>query len=273
MSWTKEMFGVEKPVIALLHLRAMPGDPLFCAIDTMKQVVNTARDELLALQEGGVDGVLIANEFSLPYEKKVSYVTVAAMARIIGELMPELSIPFGVNIVSNPVATIDLAAATGAKFVRSTFTGAYMGESGITDTDIATTLRRKKALGLDDLKLLYKVNPESDTYLTERMLQRITKSVIFHCFPDALCVSGASAGTETDDGLIEQVSEVAGSIPVFCNTGCTAENIQQKLLISDGACVGTAFKKDGKFANLVEKQRVVNFMQQVFKLRARLLER
>ncbi|MFQ8841340.1 MAG: BtpA/SgcQ family protein [Clostridium fessum] len=33
---------------------------------------------------GGVDGILIANEFSLPYEKKVSYVTVAAMGRVVG---------------------------------------------------------------------------------------------------------------------------------------------------------------------------------------------
>ena len=24
----KELFGVEKPIIALLHLRALPGDPL-----------------------------------------------------------------------------------------------------------------------------------------------------------------------------------------------------------------------------------------------------
>ena len=34
-------------------------------------IENAAR-ELQALQEGGVDGILIANEFSLPYEKKVS---------------------------------------------------------------------------------------------------------------------------------------------------------------------------------------------------------
>ena len=27
--WTKELFKVEKPIIALLHLRALPGDPLF----------------------------------------------------------------------------------------------------------------------------------------------------------------------------------------------------------------------------------------------------
>lgn len=52
----------------------------------MGEVIENAARELQALQEGGVDGVLIANEFSLPYEKKVSYVTVAAMGRVVGEL-------------------------------------------------------------------------------------------------------------------------------------------------------------------------------------------
>ena len=136
--WTKELFKVEKPIIALLHLRALPGDPLFGG--SMNAVIEKAREELNALQDGGVDGILIANEFSLPYEKKVSHVTVAAMGRIVGELSRDIKVPFGVNIVSNPLATIDLAAATGANFVRSTFTGAYIGENGITDTNIPETL-------------------------------------------------------------------------------------------------------------------------------------
>ena len=28
--WTQDMFGVEKPIIALLHLDALPGDPGYC---------------------------------------------------------------------------------------------------------------------------------------------------------------------------------------------------------------------------------------------------
>ena len=267
--WMDDLFGTKKPIIALLHLRAMPGDPLYGRDDSMEKVVETAAEELRLLQEGGVDGVLIANEFSLPYEKKVSAVTVGAMGYIVGALRREIKIPFGVNIVSNPLATIDLAAATGANFVRSTFTGAYMGESGITDTDIAQVLRRKKALGLDDLKLFFKVNPESDAYLAERPITKVTKSMIFHCFPDALCVSGASAGSETDSSLMRQVKEVAGDTPVLCNTGCTAENIQEKLSYSDGACVGTAFKKDGKFSNTVDGDRVKIFMDRVNEYRSR----
>ena len=57
--WTQEMFGVEKPIIALLHLDALPGDPGYCG--SMEQVIEHARDDLISLQDGVVDGILFAN--------------------------------------------------------------------------------------------------------------------------------------------------------------------------------------------------------------------
>ena len=57
--WTQELFGVEKPIIALLHLDPMPGDPGFCG--KLETVLAHARADLEALQIGGVDGILFAN--------------------------------------------------------------------------------------------------------------------------------------------------------------------------------------------------------------------
>ena len=261
--WTKEMFGVKKPIIALLHLRALPGDPLYETKKGMAWVVETAREELRSLQEGGVDGILFANEFSLPYQPQVDYVTVASMARIIGELRGELTVPYGVNIASNPMAALELAVAVDAQFVRAAFTGAYLGESGITTTNVAQTVRRRLQLNAGHIKMLYKVNPESDVYLAERDIKKITRSMVFHCFPDGLCVSGSSAGSVTDNSILQEVKQVAGDVPVFCNAGRTAQNVIEKLQLVDGTCVGTAFKKDGKFNNFVDKARVVEFMNTV----------
>ena len=64
--WIHDMFGADKPIIALLHLDALPGDPGFCG--DMDVVLDHAARDLTALQDGGVDGILIANEFSLPYQ-------------------------------------------------------------------------------------------------------------------------------------------------------------------------------------------------------------
>ena len=54
MLWTEEMFGVKKPIIAMLHLKPLPGDPMFKKGDTVKSIVNQARKVLKALQDGGV---------------------------------------------------------------------------------------------------------------------------------------------------------------------------------------------------------------------------
>lgn len=263
MSWLKEIVGTEKPVLAMLHLRALPGDPRYGRGDSMENVVRQARQDLISLQDGGVDGVIFSNEFSLPYQRRVSPVTVAAMARVIGELLPLIRVPFGVDVISDATAAIELAAAVGAKWVRGTFTGAYAGDGGIQNTDVAATLRRKRDLGLFDLRLLYFVNQESDVYLNDRDIQSIARSVIFKCAPDGLCVSGESAGMAASSELITRVKAVAGTTPVFANTGCTAENIAEKLSICDGAVVGTAFKVDGNFEQPVDPARVQAFMQNV----------
>lgn len=75
--WTQEMFGVEKPIIALLHLDALPGDPGYCG--SMDTVLEHARQDLVALQNGGVDGILFANEFSLPYQPVADVAVISAM--------------------------------------------------------------------------------------------------------------------------------------------------------------------------------------------------
>lgn len=265
--WTQDMFGVEKPIIALLHLDALPGDPGYCG--DMKTVTEHARKDLLALQDGGVDGILFANEFSLPYQPVADIAVVSAMAYIIGKLKDEISVPLGVNVVKNPIATIDLGAATGAKFGRSCFSGAYMGEYGVYVSNSGEAIRHRKALGIEDMKLLFKVNPEADAYLVQRDVQVVAKSIMFGDFADGLCVSGAAAGAEPDDVILSRVHEVAKprKVPVFCNTGCNHGNVREKLGNCDGVCMGTAFKKDGVFNGRVDKERVREFMEIVADIR------
>ncbi len=265
MTWTKDMFGVEKPIIALLHCNPFPGDPRFeDGVDSMEKAVVDARNDLHALQEGGVDGVLFSNEFSFPYQAKAEPVQACGMSRIIGELKGEIKVPFGIDLEADPMLAMDLAAAVDACFIRGTFTGTYVGVGGITCPDTGAILRRKKALGLKNVKLLYFLNNESDSYMTPVDYPDLAGEIIFNCEPDALCVTGAHAGVEARNTMIEKTREKVHhlGVPVFAATGCNATNIREKLAISDGALVGTCLKEGGKFKNHVDLARVKEFMSQ-----------
>ena len=273
MLWTTKLFGVKKPIIAMLHLDPLPGDPRWRYGDTMESVVQHALTDLKALQDGGVDGILISNEFSLPYQRHMNFVTPAAMAYVVGRLREHIRVPFGVDCISDGEATIELAAAVGAAFVRGTFCGVYVGDGGFYNNDFSALLRRKAALHLDNLKMLYFINPESDRNLDTRPLADIAKSTIFKAHPDGLCISANAAGQDVDDALITSVKEANPEVVVLCNTGCRPDTIVRKLRCGDAAVVGTYFKEGGKLEdsrlrNLrVDESRVKEFMAVVHSFR------
>ena len=267
MSWLKEVIGTEKAIIAMCHLQALPGDPGYDRAKGMSWVVDKAREDFLALQEGGVDAVMFSNEFSLPYLTDVRKETVAAMGRIIGELMSEIKIPFGVNALWDGSASLDLAAATGAKFVREIFTGVYASDFGLWNTNYGEVARHREAIGAGEVRLLFNIVPEAARYLAQRDIAQIARTTVFNCKADALCVSGLTAGAETDSQVLAAVKQTVPDTVVIANTGCRADNIAKQLTIADGAVVGTTFKYDGVFENQVDKERVLRFMDVVRKFR------
>lgn len=267
MNWIQDLFGTGKPIIAMCHLCALPGDPYYDPEGGMQKVIDFAVKDLRALQDGGVDSIMFSNEFSLPYLTRVKQETPIAMSRVIGEIMSEIKVPFGVDVLWDPISSIDLAAATGAKFIREIMSGVYASDFGIWNTNIGEIFRHKVYMNQKKLKMLFNIVPEAAKYLSNRDIVDIAKSTVFNNKPDALCVSGLVAGLETDTDTIRKVKSVVHNIPIFANTGCTISNIENQLAIADGAVVGTAFKIDGVFENHVDQNRVEEFMEKVREIR------
>lgn len=271
MNWMEELFGVKKPIIAMCHLQPLPGDPNYDEEKGMDYVLECARHDLLALQEGGVDGVMFSNEFSLPYLTKTEPITIAAMGWIIGALKNEITIPFGVNVLWDPIASLDLCKAVGGKFIREIITGVYASDFGLWDTNVGETARHRARIGAKDIKMLYNIVPEAAMYLAPRPIESIAKTTVFNNKPEALCVSGATAGSATDPEVLRKVKEAVGDkAPVLANTGCKKETIEMLLQYADGAVCATTFKFDGIFENLVDVKRVKEFMDVVKAFRATL---
>lgn len=266
-NWMKELFKVEKPIIAMCHLQPLPADPYYDEDGGMEKVIEAAKKDVLALQNGGVDGIMFSNEYSLPYLTKMEPITLASMAYVIGRVKSEISVPYGVNCLWDPISSLDVAKAVDGKFIREIISGVYASDFGIWDTNPGETARHRHRIGADHIKMLYNIVPEAAKYLADRDIAQIAKTTEFNCRPDAICVSGLTAGSETDTQVLSQVKNAVKKTPILCNTGCNKDNIVRQLSNSDGAVCATTFKVDGKFENPVDENRVKEFMDVVKEFR------
>lgn len=254
------VFGTEKPVIAMVHLGALPGTPLYDDQKGLDGLVSAARADLSALLAAGVDAVMFGNENDRPYEFDVDAASTATMAYVIGRLSDQITIPFGVNVLWDPNSTVALAAATGAAFCREIFTGTYASDMGHWAPDAGSALRYRKRLDRDDLLMLFNVSAEFADSLDRRPLPDRARSAVFSSVPDAVLVSGQITGEAAKMEDLEAVKAVLPDVPVLANTGVKHETVAEVMRVADGCVVGSSLKVDGHTWNAVDPDRALDFM-------------
>jgi membrane complex biogenesis BtpA family protein len=259
----RRVFGDKKPVIAMVHLGALPGAPLHDTNAGLAGLVDGARRDLAALQAAGFDAVMFGNENDRPYEFKVDTASTATMAYVIGALRSEITVPFGVNVLWDPMSTMALAAATGASFVREIMTGTYASDMGPWTPDAGAALRYRDRLGRRDLAVLFNISAEFAWSLDERSLPDRARSAVFSSIPDAVLVSGAITGEAAAMSDLAAVKKVLPDTPVLANTGVKHATVAEVLSIADGCIVGSSLKVDGNTWNPVDANRAAEFMRLV----------
>ncbi len=260
-------FKTAKPVIAMVHFGALPGAPLYDAEAGLAGLLAGVRKDLKALQEAGVDAVMFGNENDRPYEMKVDTASTATMAYVIGQLRNEITVPFGVNVLWDPMATVALAAATGASFAREIFTGLHASDMGLWAPDAGAAIRYRNRLGRSDLALMYNISAEFAWSLDQRSLADRARSAVFSSIPDAVLVSGVITGEAAALSELEAVKKVLPSTPVLANTGVKHATIADVLKIADGCVVGSSLKVDGDTWKAVDPERARDFMARARKAR------
>jgi membrane complex biogenesis BtpA family protein len=260
MSNFRRVFGDRKPVIAMVHLGALPGSPLHDGKAGIEGLVEGARKDLTALQAAGFDAVMFGNENDRPYEFKVDTASTATMAFVIGRLRPEIKVPFGVNVLWDPMSSMALAAATGAAFVREIMTGTYASDMGPWTPDAGAAMRYRDRLGRQDLALLYNISAEFAYSLDRRSLADRARSAVFSSIPDAILVSGAITGEAAEMSDLEAVKKALPTTPVLANTGVKHATVADVLKVADGCIVGSSLKVDGHTWNAVDPERAAEFM-------------
>jgi membrane complex biogenesis BtpA family protein len=264
-----DLFGVEKPIIGMVHLWPLPGAPGYAGYE-MDTILDHARQDAEALLEGGVDGLIVENMWDLPYyvSTDVQMEAVTAQAVAASKIVEMADVPVGVNVIHNGwQAELAIAVAAGLDFIRvCILTGARLWDTGELDHgSAAKLLRRRKELGAERIKLFADVDKKHSVPFPGLDLETHIEWTEFYR-ADALIVSGRMTGDAPPLDKVRRAKEAA-TRPILMGSGTTAENIAGFLRYADGAIVGSSLKAAGVAENSVDVERVRRYMGAVQSVR------
>jgi len=265
----KEMFGVHKPVIGMVHLPPLPGSVGYSNY-SMDDIVSFAMRDAETLVKGGVDGLMVENMWDLPYfvGKDVPPEEMCCQAVAAREIVKAFDVPVGINVVHNGgLVTLGIAVAAGAKFIRvCLLTGAQVWDTGEFDRGCAAELlRRRKSIGAEHIKIFADVDKKHSVRFPGIDLATHIEWNEFY-LADAIIVSGKMTGSPPELDKVRRARELA-TRPILMGSGTSPENIADFMQYADGAIVGSSLKVDGKPENPVDINVVKAYMDAVKRVR------
>ena len=234
-----ELFPRPRPLIGMIALPPLPGYPAFSSMDSL---IEAALADLAALEQGGVDGVLVENDFDQPHTLVAGAEIVAAMTRVTREVVGRARVPVGIEVLLNDWrASLAVAAATGARFIRlDFFVDRVQSKLGVIEPEPAAVLAyRKKILAesvliFADLQVKYSTPADGPKPISQSSREAAAAGA------DAVIVTGTETGIGPDPADLTEAR--AGGLPVLIGSGLSLANAPELGPAADGYIVGTSLR-------------------------------
>jgi len=267
MNQINKIFKIKKPIVGMLHLTYLEGQH-FKGIDF---VVNKALKDIHALQDGGLNGILIENWKEFSVGEFVSPETSKNLTEVVVKLSKSIKVPFGINVLNNDYkVAFSVAKSAGASFIElDVFVDKVKSDFQNNTAAIETPFiinpkpheiwEYAKSIGAEKIPLFCFVHPKHYIMLEEgKTIEESTKQAIKNG-ASAVLVTKATGFAPTID-LIKRTKKTANDIPVGIGSGFSAENAKEILPFVDFAVVGTSIKIDNKTDNPVDIEKVKALM-------------
>lgn len=242
MAEFSDYFQEPRPIIGMIHLPPLPGYAQTKGID---HAISHALADLRVLADGGVDGVLVENEYDRPHRISAAPETITAMTQITRAVVEESdSIVVGCEILLNdPQASLAVAKASGAAFVRTDYFVDRMTrpEFGEFHIDPEALIAYRSEIGADDVLVLADIQVKYATMVEPRSL-RESAMLARSKGADAIVITGDESG---DAPSVQHLREASNcGVPVLIGSGLDADNAATLLAECNGAIVGTSIMRE-----------------------------
>lgn len=234
-------FKGKKEIIGMIHLAG-------------PNIVDKAMEEIAIFEEEGLSGIIIENYHSETHN----------ISAVLAELkVHPTKLSVGINVLPNE---FQIAYDIAEKYEMVDFiqldyiAGKYgcLNNPQVLDADAfieRSMLARPIAVYGGVWPKYY--TPHFDSILSVDLFDGVFLA-------DAIVVTGDATGSETPLDKIIQFNElIDGKVPLIIGAGLNQKNVKEQLQYAQGAIVGSAFKPNGKTRQMVDRDLVQEFMNQV----------
>jgi len=264
----KKLFKVNKPAIGMIHVDALPGTPKYKG--SVDKIIAKAIEEAKIYLHSGIDSIALENMHDVPYLNKNTGPEISTLMSIIGyEIKQKTNLPVGIQILAGAnKEALAAANSAGLDFIRAEgFVFGHVADEGIIEADAGELLRYRKSIEADDILIFTDIKKKHSSHniTSDVSIEETAKAAEFF-LSDGLIITGKSTGQEANIDEIKSVKKTT-KLPVIIGSGISDLNLENYLPFCDAMIIGSYFKKNGNWENLVDKERVNSFMRKVNKLR------
>ncbi len=258
----KKLFPKPCSVIAVIHVKALPGTPGYTK--GMNNILEQAVWEAKIFKEAGMDAIIIENMHDIPYlNRKVGHEISTAMSIIGWEVKRASGLPCGVQVLAGAnKAALAVAKSADLDFIRAEgFVFAHIGDEGRFESDAGDLLRYRKMIDAEDILVFTDIKKKHSSHAITDDVDIVETAKAASFFrSDGLIITGSVTGMPPNLNELKTVKK-STETPVLTGSGITLENISQYQDHCDAMIIGSWFKKDGHWANPVDPERIKVWQQ------------
>jgi hypothetical protein len=258
------VLDLEKPVIAMIHVDALPGTPKYNG--DIKSIISKAKSEARLYKDAGIDVLMIENMHDVPYLNRSAGPEITSIMSILLYEVKNISgLPSGIQILAGAnKQALGAALAADADFIRAEgFVYAHVADEGFFNSDAGEILRFRNQISAGNISVFTDIKKKhsSHSITNDTDIEDTAKAAEFF-LSDGVIITGSATGKEPS---LDEISRVKSSvnIPVLAGSGITIDNVKDYMILCDALIIGSYFKTDGKWSNPVDKNRVDRFLKKI----------
>jgi uncharacterized protein len=238
----ESIFGKNKNiVIGAIHFPPLSG---YADSPGIEIALNNALADLRAFESGGVDGVIIENNYDIPHKAFVNREVSDDLLYLSKKLFQTATIPIGISVLWNDFKTaLYISKKVGLKFVRiPVFVDTVRTSYGVMEAQADNIKLFQKEIKAENIALFTDIHVKHSEILSTYTIPESAKLSI-EKGSDALIITGKWTGEMPDLAEIKQIRKSVNDFPIICGSGVNVNNITQLFRYSNGAIISTSLKE------------------------------